>query len=229
MLCQLWRRPCPQLDEAVRRRYARGDHAVLAGAEDPRIESVFAHGPAGAAFCLRRPGRSSAAVSLWTSSDPADLYDDVLVAIDRPRGINNGEPALHAAWLAAVDPQPGETVIHVGAGHGYYTRDAVAASWGRAAGSRPTNSKRDLAADAAAISRPMRTSACHAQSAYGRAAAGHRCHLRQCRRDGAGRPTGSRALKPARRLIFPWQPHGGLGAGDPRDGGSGSVSARSRS
>jgi protein-L-isoaspartate(D-aspartate) O-methyltransferase len=43
------------------------------------------------------------------------------VALDSERGINNGEPFLHAAWIGAIAPQPGETVIHVGAGGGYYT------------------------------------------------------------------------------------------------------------
>ena len=37
-----------------------------------------------------------------------DIYDNVLVSLDRKHGINNGEPALHAAWLAIVDPQPGD-------------------------------------------------------------------------------------------------------------------------
>jgi len=43
------------------------------------------------------------------------------VALDPERGINNGEPFLHAAWIGAVAPRPGETVIHIGAGGGYYT------------------------------------------------------------------------------------------------------------
>ena len=41
--------------------------------------------------------------------------------LDRQKGINNGEPFLHAMWIGAVAPQPGETVTQVGAGGGYYT------------------------------------------------------------------------------------------------------------
>ena len=41
--------------------------------------------------------------------------------LDRQKGINNGEPFLHAAWIGAVAPGPGETVTQVGAGGGYYT------------------------------------------------------------------------------------------------------------
>jgi protein-L-isoaspartate(D-aspartate) O-methyltransferase len=55
------------------------------------------------------------------NADPAFLYQNVLVALDKSKGINNGEPFLHAAFMGAVAPQPGETVIHIGAGTGYYT------------------------------------------------------------------------------------------------------------
>jgi protein-L-isoaspartate(D-aspartate) O-methyltransferase len=43
------------------------------------------------------------------------------VALDADKGINNGEPMLHAMWLGKVAPKPGETVTHIGAGTGYYT------------------------------------------------------------------------------------------------------------
>jgi protein-L-isoaspartate(D-aspartate) O-methyltransferase len=55
------------------------------------------------------------------SANPAYIYQNNLVALDAEKGINNGEPFLHAAWIGAVAPQPGEIVIHVGAGTGYYS------------------------------------------------------------------------------------------------------------
>ncbi|MBM7049849.1 methyltransferase domain-containing protein [Rhizobium lusitanum] len=55
------------------------------------------------------------------SDDPAYLYQNVLVALDKAKGINNGEPFLHAAFLGAVAPKPGETVVQIGTGTGYYT------------------------------------------------------------------------------------------------------------
>jgi len=55
------------------------------------------------------------------SADPAFLYQDVVVAIAAERKINNGQPVLHALNLAALGVKPGETVVHVGAGSGYYT------------------------------------------------------------------------------------------------------------
>jgi protein-L-isoaspartate(D-aspartate) O-methyltransferase len=56
---------------------------------------------------------------------PADdltfIYQDVIVALDPERQINNGEPQLHARCLAALRIRGGETAIHVGSGTGYYT------------------------------------------------------------------------------------------------------------
>jgi protein-L-isoaspartate(D-aspartate) O-methyltransferase len=54
-------------------------------------------------------------------TDVRYLYQDVRVAIDRERGINNGQPSLHARCMGRLEPRPGETVVHVGAGTGYYT------------------------------------------------------------------------------------------------------------
>jgi protein-L-isoaspartate(D-aspartate) O-methyltransferase len=55
------------------------------------------------------------------SDDLAFLYQDVVVALVAERRVNNGEPSLHAACIAAANPLPGDTVIHIGTGAGYYT------------------------------------------------------------------------------------------------------------
>lgn len=55
------------------------------------------------------------------SADPCLLYQDILIGIAPERKINNGQPTLHARCLAAAAPAPGETVVHVGAGTGYYS------------------------------------------------------------------------------------------------------------
>ena len=55
------------------------------------------------------------------TADPSLLYQDILVALDEDRGINNGQPSLHALCLAALKVKEGERVTHIGAGSGYYT------------------------------------------------------------------------------------------------------------
>lgn len=53
--------------------------------------------------------------------DPAFLYQNLLLALDRERGINIGTPSLHALWLGSCNIKLGEIVLQVGAGSGYYT------------------------------------------------------------------------------------------------------------
>jgi hypothetical protein len=59
--------------------------------------------------------------SLTPDADPAWLYADILVGILPERSLNNGQPSAHATWISAVDPKPGEHLVHIGAGVGYYT------------------------------------------------------------------------------------------------------------
>jgi protein-L-isoaspartate(D-aspartate) O-methyltransferase len=54
-------------------------------------------------------------------ANPAQVYDDVLVALDPARSLNNGHPSSLCAWIDALDLQEGETVVHAGCGTGYYT------------------------------------------------------------------------------------------------------------
>ncbi len=55
------------------------------------------------------------------TADPTLLYQDIVVALEEERGINNGQPSLHARCLAALNVKEEESVIHIGAGAGYYT------------------------------------------------------------------------------------------------------------
>ncbi len=96
--------------------------AAASGSSEPRLERVFDLVPREA---FLGPGPWSLMVNgryvETPNDDPIHLYQNVLVALDAAKGINNGEPFLHAGWIAAVAPQSGETVVQVGAGSGYYT------------------------------------------------------------------------------------------------------------
>lgn len=96
--------------------------AAASRSSDPRLERIFELVPREA---FLPPGPWHLLVGQryveTPSADPAHLYQNTLVALDAARGINNGEPFLHAAWIGAVAPRPGETVIHIGTGAGYYT------------------------------------------------------------------------------------------------------------
>ena len=107
---------------AKRRRAYAAEITRRAGVSDPRIEAAFAAVPR-EDFAGPPPWRigSGGFFGLASSDDPARLYEDVLVAIDAERGINNGQPSLHAQSLDALGLKDGETVLQIGAGAGYYT------------------------------------------------------------------------------------------------------------
>jgi protein-L-isoaspartate(D-aspartate) O-methyltransferase len=108
--------------EIVRRAYAKQILAA-AGVNDLRLELAFASirredflGP-GPWQIFRGPG----AYTPTPSSDPVYLYTDNLIGIVPERGINNGQPSLHAVLLSHAQIKDGEHIVHVGAGTGYYT------------------------------------------------------------------------------------------------------------
>lgn len=96
--------------------------AAASESDDPRLERVFELVPR-EAFVPAGPWQ------IWIkdryvvtpNADPMYLYQDALVALDASKGINNGQPSLHAAWIGAVAPRSGDAICHIGAGMGYYT------------------------------------------------------------------------------------------------------------
>ena len=60
-------------------------------------------------------------------ADPRHLYEDVLVALDASRSLNNGQPSGLARWLDNLDLAPGDRVLHIGGGVGYYSAIAAEA------------------------------------------------------------------------------------------------------
>jgi protein-L-isoaspartate(D-aspartate) O-methyltransferase len=189
--------------ETYRSEYAE-EIARLTDLRDRRIVQAFAAVPR--ENFLPPPPWTTISVGIATQTqDIAAIYDNVLVAIDRERGINNGEPALHAAWLDAVSPQPGEKVVHVGAGTGYYT--AILAHLVEPGGHvEAYEYEADLAAMAAQNLAGCSNVSVHAASAFGRTLPPADVIYVNA---GVIAPDAEwlKALKPGGRLIFPWQPH----------------------
>jgi protein-L-isoaspartate(D-aspartate) O-methyltransferase len=97
-------------DPLGKRRAYAAEITRRAGVSDPRIEAAFAAVPR-EDFAGPPPWRigSGGVFGLTSSDDPARLYEDVLVAIDARRGINNGQPSLHAEAINALGLKQGET------------------------------------------------------------------------------------------------------------------------
>jgi protein-L-isoaspartate(D-aspartate) O-methyltransferase len=108
--------------QAHREFFAKLVTSSVGGANHPRLAGAFASTPR-ENFVGPGPWKvfAGGAYVETPSDDPAFLYQDVVVSISAERGINNGQPVLHAISLAALNIQEGETVLHIGAGTGYYT------------------------------------------------------------------------------------------------------------
>jgi len=111
-----------ELIVAARRAYAedlrrvgpiRSEKVVEAFATVPR-ERFVGPGP----WVIIPPGRTP---YVTPDADPRRLYENVLVAIDRDRNINNGEPRLWAVLFDLLKIELGSSVAHVGSGTGYYS------------------------------------------------------------------------------------------------------------
>uniref|UniRef100_UPI0036729C69 hypothetical protein n=1 Tax=Pectobacterium cacticida TaxID=69221 RepID=UPI0036729C69 len=76
------------------------------------------------------------------------------MALDDAKGINNGEPFLHAMWIGKLALRPGEAVCHIGAGTGYYTA-VLARLVSPAAPSPLSNSTKTWPSSHDKISKPM--------------------------------------------------------------------------
>jgi len=55
------------------------------------------------------------------TNDLGHLYEDVSIALDAEKNINCGLPSVWAGWLDVLALKPGERVLHVGSGVGYYS------------------------------------------------------------------------------------------------------------
>ena len=54
-------------------------------------------------------------------ADPKQLYHNILVAIDAKRCLNNGQPSFLAILIDSLELIPGDRVVHIGCGTGYYS------------------------------------------------------------------------------------------------------------
>ncbi len=206
-------------DQAGRSARLRAFYARLvterAGTTDPRIEQAFAAVPrepfAGPPpWWIPVANRQGGVTYLPTpDGDPAYLYQDVLVALDRERGINIGEPSLHARCLDALSAQPGETALHVGAGSGYYTA-ILAQLLGAAGRVHAFEISPALAARAMANLADRPSVQVHARSGTAEGLPEADIVYVSAGLTGPSRAW-TRALRPGGRLLFPLQPHGAAG------------------
>jgi protein-L-isoaspartate(D-aspartate) O-methyltransferase len=107
--------------ESVRRFYAE-EICRLNHISSPAIRAAFATVPR-ERFVGPGPWIIQVHGDSWRTpdSDPRQLYIDGLVVLDEARHLNNGQPSLWAFHLGVLRMNPGDHVLHLGCGTGYYT------------------------------------------------------------------------------------------------------------
>jgi protein-L-isoaspartate(D-aspartate) O-methyltransferase len=107
--------------EAARQCYAEELRFVTHMRSDP-LFAAFANVPR-ERFVGPGPWRVLGEEGYWRteSTDPRDVYHNVLIALDEGKGINNGQPSLWALHLDRLGVLAGDHVLHLGCGTGYYT------------------------------------------------------------------------------------------------------------
>ncbi len=94
----------------------RNESIVAALAEVPR-ERFLSPGP----WIVRGEADFFGPPRATPDADPSHVYHNYAIAIDEQRQLFNGAPGLLAMLIDRLELKPGDHVVHVGAGTGYYT------------------------------------------------------------------------------------------------------------
>ena len=107
--------------ESARRLYAE-ELCRLNSISSPNLLAAFATVPR-ERFVGPGPWAIQSSGTSWFTqdADPTHVYRDALIALDESRHLNNGQPSLWAVHLDLLRVRPGDQILHLGCGTGYYT------------------------------------------------------------------------------------------------------------
>ena len=107
--------------ESARRFYAE-ELCRINGISSPAILTAFATVPR-ERFAGPGPWMIQSSGTSWftADADPTHVYRDALIVLDEAKHLNNGQPSLWAYALDLLDVHPGDHILHLGCGTGYYT------------------------------------------------------------------------------------------------------------
>ncbi len=107
--------------ESARRFYAKELFRVN-NIRSPALLEAFATVPR-ERFVGSGPWVIQSSGSGWVTedADPRQLYRDALIVLDEAKHLNNGQPSLWAIHFSLVDVRPGDSILHLGCGTGYYS------------------------------------------------------------------------------------------------------------
>jgi protein-L-isoaspartate(D-aspartate) O-methyltransferase len=97
--------------------------ALIEGLATVPREDFLGPGP----WRILRPAEMVKGYQSTPDEDPRHLYDNVLVALNEGRMLNNGEPLALLLFLDSLELSSGDRLLHIGCGVGYYTAIAARA------------------------------------------------------------------------------------------------------
>ena len=154
--------------------------------------------------------QTGGAQSFTESADLRNVYQDALIVLDPAKHLNNGQPSLWAFHLSLLHIRPGDAVLHLGCGAGYYSA-ILAELTGPQGRVIAVEIDDGLAARASIALEPWpRVTVLHADGAYGPFDPADAIVVSA----GATHPLAAwlAALKPEGKLLFPLTPTRGPGA-----------------
>ena len=92
-------------------------NALVEALASVRRERFLPPGP----WAVRSESDFMAPMRYTHDSDPRHVYHNVAIGIDPARMLFNGAPSVVASAIDALSLEPGDRVLHVGTGLGYYT------------------------------------------------------------------------------------------------------------
>ncbi len=99
--------------EEICRRNGVSSPAILAAFATVPRERFVGPGP----WIIQGEGKSH----VTPDTEPVRVYRDALIVLDETKHLNNGQPSLWAIHLEPLRIQPGDQILHLGCGTGYYT------------------------------------------------------------------------------------------------------------
>jgi protein-L-isoaspartate(D-aspartate) O-methyltransferase len=114
------------MDQTLRRRFYSEEVQITSNIRSAAVHEALATIPREkflppGPWTIRGEGDFQAAPRQTPDADPRHVYHNVAVAIDAKRMLFNGAPGLLAMTIDALNLAPGNRVLHIGTGLGYYT------------------------------------------------------------------------------------------------------------